>query len=86
LQSNNGTEAQSLCAPPRLNSPSNVLCGQCEAGYVAWGADCVECTAANGGLCFAMFVLSIALVLFLVRGSRGASAGSVAVLLYFAQV
>lgn len=74
-----------LCTPPRLNTPSNVLCGECEEGYIAWGSRCVPCSGANGGLIFAGVLISFLFVAFLYRTSDQAAAGAVAILLFFAQ-
>ena len=82
---NSSNSTVQLCTPPRLNSISNVLCGSCVDGYVAWGNECVPCTVANGELLFAGLVVSFALVLFLLYSSSGASAGGVAILLFFGQ-
>ena len=75
------------CLFPRVNSPSNVLCGSCEEGYIPWNDKCVRCRGTNGPLLFGALLLSLALVLFLLRSSGGgsSSAGGVAVLLYFVQ-
>jgi hypothetical protein len=64
------------CAWPRLNTPSNVMCGACVAGYVAWHGECVQCDGVNGGLVAALVIASLVLVVILVRLSASASASS----------
>jgi hypothetical protein len=81
------------CVYPRSSTVENLLCGGCVAGYIVWSGSCVSCTTINGGLVFALLLLSFALVLLLSRstvgggggGSSQSAAGGTVVLLYFAQ-
>jgi len=74
------------CQSPRLDSASNIMCGECMDGYIPWGDACAECESANGGLIFGLILLSFALASFLIRSSVSTtSAGGLVVLLYFMQ-
>ena len=74
------------CAYPRLSSPSNLLCGECEEGYRPWGNRCSRCDSVDGGLLFGLIVLSLVLLGWLIRSSLGSpSAGHAVVVLYFVQ-
>jgi hypothetical protein len=72
------------CSYPRLNSPSNILCGECEDGYKPWGSQCRKCDGVDGPLVFGALMLSLAIVILMLR-SGGAAAGPIAVFLYFTQ-
>jgi len=74
------------CEPPRLDSSSNIMCGECADGYIPWGSSCAECDGPNGGLIFSLILLSLCLTAILIRSSVSTiSAGGQVVLLYFIQ-
>jgi hypothetical protein len=73
------------CVPPRLNSPDNLLCGNCQPGWIPWGSACVRCTGPSGPLVFAFLVGTSVLVFFLLISSGGSSSGLVSVFVYWIQ-
>jgi len=73
------------CISPRLNSADNIMCGQCEDGYIPWGDGCSHCPGVNAPLLTGGIFLSFCLVLFLLRSSGGKSAGAVGIVVFFVQ-
>jgi hypothetical protein len=69
------------CAFPRTLSP---LCGECAPGYRSWGSECVVCDHANGGMIFAIILVSYVLVVIFLM-SDPSSVGFLEILLYFVQ-
>jgi hypothetical protein len=71
------------CAEGRINSPDNILCSACVAGFSDWGSKCVECTEPNIGLLFGLIVASWLYVLLLHKAASRRASGLIKISLYF---
>lgn len=78
----------SLCVWPRRNNLNNILCAECEDGFILWSGRCVECAGANAPLIVFALCLTFFFSLWLLYTSSRTShiAAHVAVMLIFAQL
>jgi len=75
-----------VCGENRKRDIENVLCGQCDDGYIEVEGQCVQCNSANGGYIVLLFFLATLYVSVLHFLSRMASdKASVTIFMYFIQ-
>ena len=82
-----GRMFRNYCHEHRVQTPENVLCGQCEDGFVEIGEDCVECSDVQWGVIagtVAFYIIYVVWILWL--ASSDVSRGLVKILVYFIQV
>jgi len=72
------------CAPHRINSTSNRLCGACEMDYTEWRGSCVQCSETRWDLIFFLFVLSSIYLLMVYHKSHDAE-GTTKIFFFFVQ-
>lgn len=72
------------CAPHRKTSLDNLLCGECDDGYIEWQGKCIICDKTNGGLVFLILVAFWVYVVFIHYSSKK-SDGLMNVFMYFIQ-
>src|SRR6185369_7913475 len=47
------------CAPHRISSDSNIMCGSCEDGYAQSNRNCVECNTPNVGYVVLFLIIAV---------------------------
>ena len=72
-QTANSTADVTCCGDSRKAAAENPLCGLCADGFVGWNGACIVCNQTNGGVVFALLLLSWVYVTLFHRLSQSTS-------------